>query len=50
VPDPEAITQEFNREFAAMLAAVGAKKTPPARKAASRATPAARKRGLAVSP
>ena len=28
VPDPEAITQEFNREFAAMLKAVRAKKSP----------------------
>ena len=37
VPDPEAITQEFNREFAAMLKAVNSKKAP-ADTAAPRAT------------
>ena len=36
VPDPEAITQEFNREFATMLKAVRANKTPPAGKTAAR--------------
>jgi hypothetical protein len=40
VPDPEAITQEFNREFAAMLAAVREKKAPAASKATSRGAPA----------
>jgi diacylglycerol O-acyltransferase / wax synthase len=38
VPDPEAITQEFNREFAAMLKAARTKKSP-ARKAATRRPP-----------
>jgi hypothetical protein len=36
VPDPQTITQEFNREFAAMLKAVRANKTPPAGKTAAR--------------
>ena len=38
VPDPEAITQEFNREFAAMLKAVRARKAPVV-KTVRRATP-----------
>ncbi len=38
VPDPEAITQEFNREFAAMLKAAQTKKSS-ARKAATRRPP-----------
>ncbi len=37
VPDPEAITQEFNREFTAMLKAVRANKTPLGKTAARRA-------------
>ena len=36
VPDPETITQEFNREFAAMLKAVRANKSPPSGKTAAR--------------
>jgi len=39
VPDPEVITQEFNREFAAMLKAMRANKLPKAGKTAARRTP-----------
>jgi WS/DGAT/MGAT family acyltransferase len=50
VPDPEAITQEFNREFTAMLAATRAKEGPAVCKAASRGAPAAGKRGTHAAP
>lgn len=50
VPDPEAITQEFNREFAAMLKAVREKKAPAVSKATSRGAPAAGKRGVRTAP
>jgi hypothetical protein len=50
VPDPEAITQEFNHEFAAMLKAVREKKAPVLRKATGRVTPAAGKHGVRAAP
>jgi WS/DGAT/MGAT family acyltransferase len=45
VPDPEAITQEFNREFAAMLKAVRANKLPKAVKTAAGRTARSSLRG-----
>jgi len=49
VPDPEAITQEFNREFAAMLKAVR-EKQKAAGKTASRDEPVIRKRAVRKAP
>ncbi|HTN50386.1 MAG TPA: wax ester/triacylglycerol synthase family O-acyltransferase [Burkholderiaceae bacterium] len=49
LPDPEAITQEFNREFAAMLKAVR-EKQETTNKAASRGEPAIRKRAARTTP
>jgi WS/DGAT/MGAT family acyltransferase len=50
VPDPESITQEFNREFAAMLKATREKKAPAVRKATGRSALAAGKRGVRMAP
>ena len=49
VPDPEAITQEFNREFAAMLKAVRAKKSPAGKVTARRAARPAPRRSEALA-
>jgi len=49
VPDPEAITQEFNREFAAMLKAVR-EKQKAAGTTASRDEPVIRKRAVRKAP
>ena len=49
VPDPETITQEFNREFAAMLKAVRAKKAPVGKAASRRASRSSPQRSEALT-
>jgi hypothetical protein len=49
VPDPEAITQEFNREFAAMLKTVRAKKAPVGKAASRRLTHSSQRRSEALA-